>query len=223
MSHIKCREADGVLRHRGGRVRRAVVLTVAIGLLLTSGAALALRADRGVYDGQLQLAMFLPPRSAGSNPLAVNSSQAVLFASVVERRISGVRPPPRLTSQSISLAEQGIRTGSQLRMYNGGGQWANDFSRPYLRIDAVGENEREVRAQLDLMADRVRRTADQLQRQQGVRARDRVIIASLPNRPQVGYEGTRSGSAAAVAALLGTALTWAAAAAVARRGRRTSS
>ena len=206
----------GLRRRRRGRA----VVVVVLGLALTVLLSVTVRTSAGVYDGQLQLAMFLPPRSAGSNPLAVNSTQAILFASVVERKVSGVRPPPRLTSQSISLAEQGIRTGVQLRMYNGGGQWANDFSRPYLRIEAVGSSERSVRAQLARMAEQVRRTADDLQEEQGVARPDRVTITAVPSRAQVEFESTRSGLAAVLTLLTGSLLTAAAASAVLRRGRQ---
>jgi len=197
-----------------------VLLALATALVGTAATAAALHevgSRQGSWVGEAQVAIFAPRLHPDDNPLASMDGQAVRLAALVDRVVNNARVQPRVTSRSLTLADQGMRHDSVIALVNLGGQWADDFSRPFIRIEAVDSTRAATRARLRADIERVETTLDRLQDEAGVAASDRATAQLVPAAPRTWFEGTHPTRALLATGLLGAVLTWAASVRVWRR------
>ncbi len=188
--------------------RRLLVLALAIGgLVMTALATSAVGSAQGVYVGKVEVVVHLPRTLAVPNPLATSNQEAVRFAALVAEVATNGEEVPRVTNQSLTLADQGLRHETMISLVNLGGQWANDFSRPFIRVEAVDESPQGVSRRLEEGIARVTRALDRLQDDAGVPPRTRATASSVPAVPQVRYAPTHRERAMVATALLGLLLT----------------
>lgn len=205
--------------HRSpGLACRSVVAAIALsGVALTVLATLRVGAAPGAYVGQVEVVVHPPATDWVRNPLATVTGDAVSFAGLITEVATGDREVQRITSQSLTLADQGMRHQTLISLVNLGGQWANDFSRPFIRIEAVDDTAAAVRQRLDDGTAQVQRAIDALQRDAHVRRRNLAVAETVPAVPQVAYEGTHRPRAMLMTLLVGLLLTLALCRAAARR------
>jgi hypothetical protein len=183
----------------------AVLLIAGVG---ASGlAAFQVGSASGAYVGKVEVAVHPPPTPTIANPLTTPSANAVRFAGLIAEAATNGEEVPRVTAQDITLADQGMRHATLISLVNLGGQWANDFSRPFIRIEAVDTTPGAVRDRLQEGLSRVVRAMDHLQRGAQVRLDQRATAEAVPAVPQVWYEGTHRRRAMLVTFLLGLVIT----------------
>jgi hypothetical protein len=205
--------------HRSSAVaRRFVVAAVALTGIALSGLATArVGAAPGAYVGQVEVIVH-PPRTAWEpNPIATVNQNAISFAGLIAEVATGGVEIPRVTSQSLTLADQGMRHQTVISLVNLGGQWANDFSRPFIRIEAVDSSAAAVQQRLSGGVAQVERAMTELEQGAGVAATARASIEPVPATPLIGYEGTHRPRAMAMTLLLALLLTLLLSRATARR------
>src|SRR6476646_8847765 len=108
-----------------GCARRWYVL--ALGLLLTIGAVGYVNVAPGVYWSEARVVLLGPPSPARPNKLDSSSGSLIATAGVVEREMSSTRKSIPAISNDVTLVDQGVYDGEQVRMPNYGGQWATNF------------------------------------------------------------------------------------------------
>ena len=197
---------------------------VLLGLLLTATALHAVSNRDGVYSAEVDV-VFLTPKSARfPNSIQQTSSSVVATAGLVERMLNGTMEKPAAASTGVTLAGQGIRQGYSLELPDTGGQWAHNFPRPVLRVQAVGPSAAWVQAEVEHQISRIADTLAEIQSQDRVRRSDWIVTSSSPASVDVAFHGGRPTLALAMTGLLGLWATLLAAVAVdqvvSRAGRR---
>ena len=144
----------------------------------------------------------------------------VVLAALVSAQIAG-RLPPQTSSDTVSLAGEGVRHQWSVTVPNTGGQWVRQQERPDLRVQAIGSSEAEVASELSVALRRIDEEVATLQAPFAVSTTATARAQPLPPGPVMRHgHGSRS-RAAAAALLLGATAAGATAAALdrARRGR----
>lgn len=198
----------GILRRRW--------YVVVLGLALLAGSVHVVASRAGVYWTQVDVVLLAPKSERYPNVIEQTSSGVIAMAGLVEREINRGVHAPATASASVTLAGEGVRRGYSITMPNGGGQWADDFDRPVLDVQVVGESESEVRRRIAELTDLVAHTLAARQAADGVPQVNRITASSSPASPVVlRLEGSHK-KAIVATLLLGGALTCVGAVAVDR-------
>lgn len=161
----------------------------------------------GVFVGKVEVVVHPPRTTSIANPLATQNYNAVRFAGLITEVATNGEDVPRVTSQDLTLADQGMRQATLISLVNLGGQWANDFSRPFIRIEAVDVSAPAVLARLREGVTRVTAAMQGLQDRADVRRAERATTETVPAAPQVVYEGTHRSRAMVATLLVGLVIT----------------
>lgn len=191
------------------RVLRHAWLVLVLGLFATGLAGYAVHSTSGVYWAQVHVVFLAPQSGKQPNPLGYSPSGLVRFASVIERDVSGPDRVPHVVSPRVTLVDEGIRRGEQVRMPNDGGQWTYNFDRPLLDVQVVDSTPEAVTARMDELLAQIQRDIDR--RQAGVQTGQLVTTTISPSRVDVHYAGGRTGRALFMTLMVGGLLTLAAA------------
>src|SRR5450756_2586374 len=151
-----------------------------------------------------------PPRSTQSRSSAASD---VYKRQVTEREVNRQSPAPATTaaSASVTIVDEGVRDGARIRLPNSGGQWANNFDRPVLDVQAVGPTPERAAALFDAAVERVRSSVYLRQRALGVEDVNMIHLTVAPSATNIFYADGERKRAIPVAVLLGAGLTMAAA------------
>jgi hypothetical protein len=188
--------------------RRLLVLVLAVGGLFATALATAwVGSAQGLYVGKVEVVVHPPRTEAAANPLASPSDEVVRFAALIAEVATNGEELPRVTNQDLTLADQGMRHDTLISLVNLGGQWANDFSRPFIRVEAVDESPDRVEARLQDGIAQVTRTMERMQDDADVPRATRTTAEVVPAAPQVRYEPTHRDRAMLVTMLVGLLLT----------------
>jgi hypothetical protein len=211
----------GVAATRRVRVRLLLVgVVVLTGLLATVlGSYVAVKA-KGVYWSRVQVRFIAPTSEDYPNGLQISPSSTVMTAGAV-RRIVDDSDKPRTVSQDVILSGLGIRNGWSVNLPNTGGQWANNFTNPYLDVQAVGPTADGVEATISRVILDINAALAKLQTQAAVADANLIHTQLSPpgNPPLYFQRGSRI--RAGLAALgLGLGITWFVTAATVRWSRR---
>ena len=188
---------------------------VLVGLVCVVALCVTLADEEGVYWAQADV-LFLAG-DKGGNPLENQTENVIHFASVIQSSLEEGGSDIRLSSPSASLHGTGLRSGFVSMLADTGGQWGSNFNRAVIRIEAVDESPELVRAAIDNAVEEITTETARLQDASGVTedASTRISVDAGPDAVSVGYMGSTRGSryrAFAVIALMGGAITLAAAA-----------
>lgn len=112
--------------------------------------------------------------------LAPLGRNAIPFAGVVEQRLNAGLDGPPAVSPDVSIVDRGLYDGWVANVPNYGGQWANDFTRPMIVVQASGPNPQIVRQRIADVTARIRTIVADLQDEQDVPATARVDLLLLP-------------------------------------------
>jgi len=201
-----------------GACRRAWLLVV-IGLALTAGVVFAVARDPGVYWAQTNVTFLQPPSTRYPNPLSAGSGSLIATAGLVEREVNNGTAAMATVSASITLVDEGVLDGTMIQLPNSGGQWAYNFARPVLDVQAVASTPNTVRQRMAKLQSSIQTTLDRLQDEAGVDTFDRITLQPSPIEINIRYSRGDPHRAAAVSTLLGVGLTIAAVVVVERRRR----
>lgn len=179
-----------------------------VGVVLT----FLLRAT-GVYWTQADVVFLSPASDRFPNPLGTTSQSLIAMAGVTEREVNRQSPAPATAaaSASVTIVDEGVRDGARIRLPNSGGQWANNFDRPVLDVQAVGPTPERAAALFDAAVERVRSSVYLRQRALGVEDVNMIHLTVAPSATNIFYADGERKRAIPVAVLLGAGLTMAAA------------
>ena len=211
-------ETDATRRITGGRrhLRGFVALICLIGALLTGAFSYQVARKPGVYLAQVDV-LFVPPRSAARpNSLLSGSGGLASVAGAVGKMVDPDATAAHVVSAAVTLADQGVRHGYSVSLPNDGGQWANNFDRALLNVQAVGASFSEVHRTAQRLVADINADLASIQAAAGVAAVNRIHTSMNPSTIQVYYLTGSRARALAATLVLGFALT-AAAAILARR------
>ncbi len=196
---------DDRRRHRQRLARRWAALVVVLGLLLTVTISYQIVRKPGVYWAQANV-IFLPPATGlYPNTLADNSGGVITLAGVVGKMVDPDALAARVVSPTVRLANQGIRHGWSVTLPNDGGQWAYNFDKALLDVQAVGSTAAEVSGTVNRLISQINLTLSGLQAH--VPEVDRVTTQLSPGQVQVFYDAGRPTRALAASLALGLAVT----------------
>ena len=134
-----------------------------------------------------------------ANPLT-DEGDIVATAGVLQRMMAGPETV-RIVSNSVRLADTGIRSGDSITLWNSGGQWNNYYDRPDLRVQVVGPTEAEVTQRMGELLTKIDTELERIQVAKGVEPAMTVATQRLPNAI-VAYELRGPTSQGAVVAVL---------------------
>jgi Flp pilus assembly protein protease CpaA len=198
-------QAPPVRRPRGARVCFALIFLV--GIAITGIFAHREQAKPGVYWADVNV-VFLPPQSAvHPNALTTGAGGLVPLAGLVARLVDPYVPNPRVVSPEVSLANQGIRRGYAVTLPNDGGQWADNFDRPLLDVQAVGPTRSGVNARMQHLLRDIAASLAALQDRAHVATVNRVRTGLSPAQLQISYLQGRTSRAVLTTLALGLGLT----------------
>jgi hypothetical protein len=201
VAHLQA--ADDRRRQRHARLWAALV--VAVGLLLTVAITYRVVRKPGVYWAQTNVVFLAPVSSLYPNALVTNSDGVISLAGVVGKIVDPDAAAARVVSPTVGLVNQGIRHGWSVTLPNDGGQWADNFDKPLLDVQAVGSTAAEVSGTVNRLISQINLTLSGLQAQ--VPRVDRVTTQLSPSQVQVFYDPGRRLRALAASLAVGLSAT----------------
>jgi hypothetical protein len=207
--------ADDRRWRRERQARRWAALVVAFGLLLTAVITYRVVRKPGVYWAQTDVVFLAPTSSLYPNTLVNNSGGVISLAGVVGKIVDPKAAAAHVVSPTVRLANQGIRHGWSVTLPNDGGQWADNFDKPLLDVQAVGSTAAEVSGTVNRLVSKINLTLAGLQAD--VPRVDRVTTKLSPSQVQVFYDPGRRLRALAASLAIGVAATAVAAGYLRRR------
>jgi hypothetical protein len=187
------------------RALRRHLVIVGVGLVATFGALVFIHGHAGVYEARTGLV--LVPAGASGKEIYLNPyhgrdysliATAGVLANVVNEDIGSAR-----TSTSVPLSGRGVLDGYAVDLPNSGGQFAYDFDRPILDVQAVGPTPEAVRRNLATAVAAVNTALARLQKDAGVMPARRITTHSEPADPEVVHGRGRPTRALLAAMILG--------------------
>ncbi len=215
-------ETDSAPPAPAGRGRRLTALVLVGGLLLTLGLAAYAAKPRGVYWSSTEVRLLAPLKGSTYDDILNPPTTITMLAGALAEMADPSRSA-RISSDSATLAGQGIRHGYSVLLPNTGGQWANQFVSPYLQVQVVGTTVQEVRQVMSSLLARI--NADLLSLENRVSVPKSYLVrtqTSPPGTPPLYYQHGSRLRAVAISLVLGLGLTALASRAVPLLGRRAS-
>lgn len=202
---VRVPAVDDRRRQRQRLAWRWAALVVALGLLLTAVITYRVVRKPGVYWAQTNV-VFLPPASGVyPNTLLNNSGGLITLAGVVGKMVDPDPAAARVVDPSVRLVNQGLRHGASVTLPNDGGQWADNFDKALLDVQAVGGTAAEVSGAVNQLVTQINLKLSGLQAD--VPAADRVTTKLSPSQVQVFYDAGHRLRALAASLAVGLAVT----------------
>jgi hypothetical protein len=193
-------------------------LVVVAGLILTIAAAGYLVRLPGTYWSEVNV-VFLPPISEKNpNSLQTGSTSLITFAGVVAQEV-GSSSPITTVSDSVSLVSIGVKHGYQVRLPNDGGQWANNFDKQLVDVQATGSTPQEVTSTMRMVLAKISTVLATMQSEAGVDKLDMIYTSQSPPSIPLYYQAGSHVKEVIAVSILGIGLTAAAAGLIGRRRR----
>ena len=117
------------------------------------------------------------------------------------------RHPIPATSIDVTLLDQGVYNGEQVRLPNNGGQWATNFNQPVLDVQASGPSRAIVQQRIDGMVQEIEQILERRQDEAAVSPANRIAVAFSPPEIQIRYVRGDTKRAVLVTSALGLSLT----------------
>lgn len=169
-----------------GAARRAWAVLV-LGLVATAFAAYFIVSAPGVYWSRTDVLMVRPVNDA-RNGLATTPQATIRFAGLIQREIAGGPSDIDTVSDEVRIVDLGIRSGTLVRLPNDGNQYANNFNKALLDVQAAGPSEAVVRAEMTALIARINRVVVERQTAMGVPMTVQVRTRSSPTEVQVFHD-----------------------------------
>jgi hypothetical protein len=206
-------------RRRPPILLRAGVIML-VGLLIRGVVGLYLAKRPGVYWSEVTVVLIAPKSVANPNGLSVNSESLIDTAGVLAKTVGSSPPGPPVVSDSVTLVGEGIRHGYGVRLPNSGGQFATNFDRAALDVQAAGTTVAEVSDTLSRVLAEITADLDRLQADAGVAKVNLIRTQLSPQTAPIYYQTGSKTRALAITLVLGSGLSWSLAWSIGRRYRR---
>jgi hypothetical protein len=130
---------------RAGRRLSALVARVwivaVIGVVATAGLVYQTARAPGVYFGSADVVLVLPPSPRTPNALGLSPVSLIATAGVLQREVSGGPDAAHVVSGEVTIVDEGEMNGVSVTLPNSGGQWANNFERASLHVQAADRDQ----------------------------------------------------------------------------------
>ena len=158
----------------------------------------------GVYWGQTRV-QFYEPDTPAAGRLESGSTGLTATAGLVQRIVSGEIRQSQ-SAGAVTLPGRGVRYGTSVVLPNTGGQWAANFPRSMLEVEAVGPSRAEVAARLADTVAQIQRVLREVQAERAIDPENLMTATAPPDGPTIHYRGPRSRRAGGTVLLLGLAV-----------------
>jgi hypothetical protein len=199
-------------------LRAGVIMLV--GLLISAVAGLYLAKRPGVYWSEVTVVLIAPKSAANPNGLSVSSESLIDTAGVLAKMVGSSPPGPTVVSDSVTLVGEGIRHGYGVRLPNSGGQFATNFDRAALDVQAAGTTVAEVSDTLNRVLNTISADLDRLQSDAEVAKVNLIRTQLSPQTAPIYYQTGSKTRALAITLVLGGGLSWSLAWFIGRRYRQ---
>jgi hypothetical protein len=189
----------GAMRRRWWAALAGVCLT---GVLAVHVVLLA-----GVYHQEVNVVFVWPQGPRTSNAFLHGEQTLVSTAGVVGRIVAGSNSDAQVVSDTVTLVGEGIRHGYLVRLPNSGGQWALNFDRPVLDVQAAGSTPQEVQQTIKTVVARINHELNAMQSASRVPTGVRITTRMSPPSPVLLYSKGSRVRALAVTLVLGMGVT----------------
>jgi hypothetical protein len=191
-------ETPPVTSRRVGRGRARYVVAV-IGIIATLVTVVVTAHRPGVYWATVQVRFIAPTSAANPNTLPLSGNSIVMVAGAVGQMVND-NQGPRTSSPTVDITGLGIRDGWTVTLPNTGGQWASNFTSPYLQVQAIGPTIAKVGANMARLINEISVDLVALEKQSGVDPHNYIRTQLNPlNGPTYYYQ-----SGSRVRAVIGT-------------------
>jgi hypothetical protein len=175
-------------------------LVTGIGLALVLGISYHLTHLEGLYYQKVDV-IFLAPEQADTNTFQNTTGSLIGTAGIVSQVVGSSASGAAPVSENATLVGTGVKHGYSVRLPNDGGQWAINYTRPVLDVQAVGTSADEVTATMKMVIAKINHELELRQDDFGVRPEYRITTRLNPAIAYV-LHSTGSPSRTLVAALL---------------------
>ena len=183
-----------------GVLLRRWYLTLA-GLALVVGVSWHVAHPQPTYWASSEVSLLLPPGQ--KTPTVFQGTESLIAAAgVVASQLNGQNSATR-TSDDIALIGFGVKHGYSITLPNSGGQWANNFDRPALVVQAVGSSPEEVRGSFRAGVDAITSTLSRREDAAKVPDEGKIRLQTVPANPQVIRDSGHSSQALVTGLVLG--------------------
>lgn len=164
---------------------RYVVLT---GLLVTMAMVWATYVHpNGSYYSKVTVALLPPQTVLRPNSYTSTSGSLIMTAGLMARMNDTKLLDLEPVSPDVTLVDLGLKHGTSVKLPDYGGQWANNFSRPILIVEAVGSSKGEVNDRIDSAVSNIRQTLVTMETEANVQPVDKIRLELTPPTPEVRY------------------------------------
>jgi hypothetical protein len=160
-----------------------------------------------VYSSQTDVIFLAPISARNPNSLIISSDSLISTAGIVQREVDHGNVVARTSATTVTLVDQGIYHGIQVKVPDYGGQWQHKYDRPVLNLQVTGSDPDEVRQRVIAARDQIVKLLQERQEQTGVARRNLIRVEMLPSSPSVDLVSGRRIRAIGVSGLLGVSVT----------------
>ena len=179
------------------------VVIVAVCVVATLTALLMVQSRSGLYQARMDVVVVPVNLSTGVNPFWGRDYSLIATAGLLARMVNQNSSEAQTVSNSVTLAGKGETNGYAVRLPNQGGQWAYNYDRPILDVQAVGRTPGEVRENVEEAMTTLDAALTQLQDAANVPTDRRMSLHFDPEMPEFDYSQGRSTRALAATMILG--------------------
>lgn len=189
-------------------IRRWYVFALCV--VLAAGVAYGLKGRPGVYMIDVEVYLIAPPDptavGGGQSNIGDSANSLISLAGLVERTVNADVEYEEPVSPDVTIVGLGFRSGTLVTLPNAGGQWNYSFTRPVLKVQSAGSSPEEVERLFAAALTEIHDTLDRLQDEDNIPPDSRVTTRLVPEQPAVAYLTGYPTRAAAMAVILGGAL-----------------
>jgi hypothetical protein len=175
--------------------RQWIVTLIGLGVVLAIGYHLTHL--EGLYYQKVDV-IFLAPEQPDTNTFQNATGSLIGTAGIVSQVVGSSASGAAPVSENATLVGTGLKHGYSVRLPNDGGQWAINYTRPVLDVQAVGTSPEEVTATTNMVIAKINHELDLRQDAFGVLKRYRITTRLNPSIAYVMHStGSRSRTLAA--------------------------
>ena len=184
-----------------------VALVVLLGVALSAVFSYRVADKPGVYWSDVKVSFLAPRSAANPNTLVTGTGSLITVAGMVGKMVDPRTSTARVVSPEVTLVNRGIRRGYAVTLPNDGGQWANNYDKALLDVQAVDPSAAEVSTTMQRLLRGIDADLASLQQRANVEQVNRIHTGLSPNQPPIYYATGSRVRAITATLLLGLALT----------------
>lgn len=196
-----------------------VWLVTVLGVLVTAGLVYRVAHAPGLYFGSADVVFVMPSSEQIPNALGVYPGSLIATAGVIQREVSKGPDTAHVVSDDVTIVDEGETSAVSVTLPNSGGQWANNFEKAALHVQAVDPDQAVALDKLQSTVATIRATLAAREDAANVAADRRIRTEVSPNPLRVDLLSGERKRAIAASMALGLGATFALMVLVDRRRR----